>query len=645
MDDLRLAFQRLRRFEIAGGTHTTLSFVPEAALFELLTRREIETALKDPVFGFEPHQRRPVSIEVADGARKLFAILVELRLERRLKTCLEKNLSDSNLPILGETILHGLFPESATHFSKLQWEFVPLKLREHTHKDIEPERVLPFVENKRLSSGGYSTVFKVKVHPLYHDFEPCSGEQPEYVRKEISSRSSYEAQRRESDLLFLLRSLENDNLVRLITSYTQNGLCNLLFPIADYNLNDLLLNKSQPKWCQDSAQVVDSFRGLANGLHYLHNFRSLSEDKEEAERITRHGYHHDIKPRNILVKDKRLILADFGLARLKDVQEDTQTPWKHTPPTYAAPEARDPDTLQEREVGRAYDIWSFGCVLGEIATYHFEGADGVRAFRKERIVEAAYGSNNCFHHNGNINPGVDNWYHKMKDTYKCSCRSHLFDTSSWLLVIDPKQRPTSAELVQSFNVSSLSLWKRNVLNRIALESCKVSERLPAVYKSKLRLERDRLLAWGYSLGLTPPVADAGQMQAPIPDLGDQYDSMVHLLKNCSLKLETLQCLHTEDTDAQEQVLQTITSTNDALFLGTSDSLKKTIENNFRLLTSSAVEIVKLLHDNNNATALETGTKFPRNDRNNGENTPLRSLSALLVTAMVCVAHVAIGVRR
>lgn len=179
MDELRLALQRLRRFDIAAGTHVTLSFVPEAGLFELLTHRTIEIALEDPVFGFEPHQRGPVLAEVTESGRKLFAILVELRIEQRLKKCLEQNLSDSNLPILDETTLHGLFPESVTHFQKLQWEFVPLKFREHAHKDIESERVLPFVENEKVSSGGFSTVFKVKVHPLYHDFEPCSDKQGE----------------------------------------------------------------------------------------------------------------------------------------------------------------------------------------------------------------------------------------------------------------------------------------------------------------------------------------------------------------------------------------------------------------------------------------------------------------------------------
>jgi hypothetical protein len=70
-------------------------------------------------------------------------------------------------------------PESVTHFRKLQWEFVPLKLREHAHKDIESERILPFVKNDKLSSGGFSDVYKVRIHPLYHDFKPYSNEQRE----------------------------------------------------------------------------------------------------------------------------------------------------------------------------------------------------------------------------------------------------------------------------------------------------------------------------------------------------------------------------------------------------------------------------------------------------------------------------------
>ena len=444
------------------------------------------------------------------------------------------------------------------------------------------------------------------------------------MRKEISSRSSSEAQKRESDLLFLLRSLENDNLVRIVTSYTQHGLCNLLFPVADCDLHDLLLNETQPKWCQDFAQIVDSFRGLANGLHYLHNFRPLTKNKEDTERITRHGYHHDIKPKNILVKEERLILADFGLARLKDAQEDTQTPWKHAPPTYAAPEARDPVTLQERDIGRAYDIWSFGCVLGEFATYCLGGADAVKEFRKERIVEGRYGSHNCFHHDGDVNPVVHDWYHRMKDMYKSSSKSLLFDTSSWLLAVDPKQRPTSAEVVESFSRSSLSRWMLSIVFQSNVESSEDSEKLPSVFQSKLALERNRLRAWGYSHGLE---AFAQQMQETIPDLSNQYDSMLHLLKSCSVKLANLLPLHYDDADAQEQVLQIMASTNDALFLGTPHLLKPTIENIFQLLTVSATKTVKLLADSSNATAPNEGEKFLSNSQDTPQNQEVGLLAA------------------
>jgi serine/threonine protein kinase len=216
-----------------------------------------------------------------------------------------------------------------------------------------------------------------------------------------------------------------------MTSYTQNGFCNLLFPVADCDLHDLLLSSQRPEWTKRSEEVMDSLRGLANGLHYLHNFRPLAKSAEETERITKHGYHHDIKPRNILVNGSRLILADFGLSRLKDAEEDTQTIWKHRPPTYSAPEACDPVTLQERSIGRAY-----------------EGAEAVKTFRKEREKEGVYGRDNCFHREGVTSPAVSAWFRKMEDRHRSSSLYLLFETSSKLLVGDPSERPRSEELIQ-----------------------------------------------------------------------------------------------------------------------------------------------------------------------------------------------------
>ena len=240
------------------------------------------------------------------------------------------------------------------------------------------------------------------------------------MRREISSSTSHEPQRRESDLLFLSRSLKNDNIVRLVTSYTQNGLCNLFFPVANYDLHDLPLQPEQPDWMTKESKVMDSFRDVANGLHYLHNSHPFAKSAEETERITENGYHHNLKPRNILVKGTRLILSDFGLSRTKTVDEDTKTPWKNTLPTYAAPEACDPVTLQRRQIRRAYDVWSFGCILSECTIYALRGAAAVKTYRHERVLEGIYGKHNCFHRDGEVNPAVIAWHRGTEYIYGSS---------------------------------------------------------------------------------------------------------------------------------------------------------------------------------------------------------------------------------
>lgn len=395
--------------------------------------------------------------------------------------------------------------------------------------------------------------------------------------------------------------MKNANIVQLVTSYTQNGFCSLLFPVADYDLHELLLNSEQPYWIGKPAQVVDSLRDLANGLHYLHNFRPLAKNAEETERITKYGYHHDIKPRNILVKGTRLILADFGLSRLKDVNEDTKTIWKNTQPTYGAPEACDPITLQERNIGRAYDIWSFGCVLSEFATYAVEGAAAVKTFRKEREKEGIYGNDNCFHHDGEVSPAVTAWYQKMGDHHRSSSLSLLFEISSKLLIGDPNRRHKSEELVQEFDYASLSRWLQCVLSNTHGAS---REGLSTVYLAKLTLERNRLQAWGYALGLK---SFDQQMQPWIDQTSDNYARVREVLKSCTTKLVEFMNQHNEP-DIQQRVLDLLTSTNDSLLLGLPGSVEITIENTFQLFTVKTGKTVQLLVDSaknpNSSTSID-----------------------------------------
>jgi len=100
-----------------------------------------------------------------------------------------------------------------------------------------------------------------------------------------------------------------------------------------------------------SAAAVQSYTWqLINGLTWCHSHRI---------------FHRDLKPQNLLVQPARgmLKIGDFGLTRafslpLRSYTHEVVTLW------YRAPEI----LLGAKEYACPIDMWSVGCVLGEIAT-------------------------------------------------------------------------------------------------------------------------------------------------------------------------------------------------------------------------------------------------------------------------------------
>ncbi len=97
------------------------------------------------------------------------------------------------------------------------------------------------------------------------------------------------------------------------------------------------------------AQIVDIVAQVAEGLAYAHQ----------------HGIvHRDIKPSNImLIRDGRIKITDFGIARMASSAVHTQTGMVLGSPKYMSPEQ-----VLGKEIDRRSDIFSLGVMLYEMLT-------------------------------------------------------------------------------------------------------------------------------------------------------------------------------------------------------------------------------------------------------------------------------------
>ncbi|CAL8070009.1 unnamed protein product [Calicophoron daubneyi] len=156
----------------------------------------------------------------------------------------------------------------------------------------------------------------------------------------------------------ILRQLRHPNIINLCEIVTDKdnpvdfkkdrGAFFLVFDYMDHDLYGIL-ESGLITFSED--QIASLMKQLLDGLNYCHE---------------KHFLHRDIKCSNILVNNSgQLKLADFGLARLY-VAGDKERPYTNKVITlwYRPPEL----LLGEERYGPAVDIWSCGCILGEMFT-------------------------------------------------------------------------------------------------------------------------------------------------------------------------------------------------------------------------------------------------------------------------------------
>lgn len=238
-----------------------------------------------------------------------------------------------------------------------------------------------------------------------------------------------------------LQNLDDDHIIKLLGTYYQGEECHFLFPYADCNLDKYMRENEPEGFTPPDSKIYKDFlvwiwgqmEGLAKGFWKIHD--NTQEDPNRSrnaaskplvspefldtnvgreKRPVGTGWHHDIKPKNILYfsQDKisqiknpiprcgLLQIADFGIGKFHSERSGTGIPSKGTQNlrgtvTYAAPESKVPHQdkdhndqtgQQPLRLSRPYDVWSFGCLLMEVLVWLTEGSIGRNEFGGERLA-------------------------------------------------------------------------------------------------------------------------------------------------------------------------------------------------------------------------------------------------------------------
>ncbi|XP_074296218.1 putative serine/threonine-protein kinase At1g54610 isoform X3 [Silene latifolia] len=203
-----------------------------------------------------------------------------------------------------------------------------------------PRRSDSFERLDKIGEGTYSSVYRAR------DLIRGNIVALKRVRFDNLDRESVKFMARE---ILILRRLDHPNIIKLdglITSNTSTS----LYLIFEYMEHDLTGLSSLPGLQFTEPQVKCFMQQLLSGLDHCHSRGVL---------------HRDIKGSNLLINESGILkIADFGLATFFDPQKSLPLTSRVVTLWYRPPEL----LLGATHYGVAVDLWSAGCILGELYT-------------------------------------------------------------------------------------------------------------------------------------------------------------------------------------------------------------------------------------------------------------------------------------
>ena len=201
-----------------------------------------------------------------------------------------------------------------------------------------------FSKGERVGKGTYGLVFRGEdlTKPAKHPHRICA-------LKQILKQDNHAAGFPKSALreISILRKLEHPSIVKLLDvvldEESEESVCYLMFEYCGHDLSRILKTHKRPFSPGNIKRIMFA---LVHGLTYLHG---------------RLVVHRDLKMANLLYTRGEVKIADFGMARVMSQPHKPYTP-KVITMWYRCPEL----LLDESEYDASVDIWSLGCIFGEL---------------------------------------------------------------------------------------------------------------------------------------------------------------------------------------------------------------------------------------------------------------------------------------
>ncbi|KAJ0001675.1 hypothetical protein NQD34_001471 [Periophthalmus magnuspinnatus] len=187
-----------------------------------------------------------------------------------------------------------------------------------------------------------------KRHSKYFDFIRTFNQETNElvaIKKFKDSEENEEVKETTLRELKMLRTLKQENIVELKEAFRRRGKLYLVFEYVERNMLELL--EELPTGAPPD-KVRSYIYQLIKAINWCHKNEIV---------------HRDIKPENLLISSEDVLkLCDFGFAR--NLSEGTDANYTE----YVATRwYRSPELLLGAPYGKAVDMWSVGCILGELS--------------------------------------------------------------------------------------------------------------------------------------------------------------------------------------------------------------------------------------------------------------------------------------